>query len=53
MVGPALALCSLLLSQEPGPCPLTEEVLKEGLSLLSKTGDGLAHAYVKFEAKNK
>ncbi|XP_053912672.1 leucine-rich repeat-containing protein 23 [Cuculus canorus] len=39
--------------QEPAPCPLTEEVLKEGLSLLSKTGNGLAHAYVKFEAKSK
>ncbi|OPJ69312.1 leucine-rich repeat-containing protein 23 [Patagioenas fasciata] len=37
----------------PDPCPLTEEVLKEGLSLLSKTGNGLAHAYVKFEAKSK
>ncbi|XP_032851573.2 leucine-rich repeat-containing protein 23 [Tyto alba] len=35
------------------PCPLTEEVLKEGLSLLSKTGNGLAHAFVKFEAKYK
>uniref|UniRef100_A0A8C6ITY9 Leucine-rich repeat-containing protein 23 n=1 Tax=Melopsittacus undulatus TaxID=13146 RepID=A0A8C6ITY9_MELUD len=28
-------------------------VLKEGLSLLCKTGNGLAHAYVKFEAKSK
>ncbi|XP_032535866.1 leucine-rich repeat-containing protein 23 [Chiroxiphia lanceolata] len=37
----------------PAPCPLTEEVLKEGLSLLSKTGNGLAHTYVKFEAKGK
>uniref|UniRef100_A0A8C0BR23 Leucine-rich repeat-containing protein 23 n=1 Tax=Buteo japonicus TaxID=224669 RepID=A0A8C0BR23_9AVES len=35
------------------PCPLTEEVLKEGLSLLCKTGNGLAHAYVKLEAKYK
>ncbi|XP_054044228.1 leucine-rich repeat-containing protein 23 [Rissa tridactyla] len=44
------------LSEEeevPAPCPLTEEALKEGLSLLSKTGNGLAHAYVKFEAKYK
>ncbi|PKU40949.1 hypothetical protein llap_8768 [Limosa lapponica baueri] len=44
------------LSEEeeaPAPCPLTEEVLKEGLSLLCKTGNGLAHAYVKFEAKYK
>lgn len=55
VVRPVLAFCSLLLSQvpTPDPCPLTEEVLKEGLSLLSKTGNGLAHAYVKFEAKSK
>ncbi|XP_062473828.1 leucine-rich repeat-containing protein 23 [Pezoporus occidentalis] len=39
--------------QAPAPCPLTEEVLKEGLSLLCKTSNGLAHAYVKFEAKCK
>ncbi|XP_015728255.1 leucine-rich repeat-containing protein 23 [Coturnix japonica] len=39
--------------QELVPCPLTEEMLKEGLSLLCKTGNGLAHAYVKFEAKYK
>uniref|UniRef100_A0A8C2U1I3 Leucine-rich repeat-containing protein 23 n=1 Tax=Coturnix japonica TaxID=93934 RepID=A0A8C2U1I3_COTJA len=44
-------LCSL--PQELVPCPLTEEMLKEGLSLLCKTGNGLAHAYVKFEAKYK
>ncbi|XP_010114510.1 PREDICTED: leucine-rich repeat-containing protein 23, partial [Chlamydotis macqueenii] len=35
------------------PCPLTEETLKEGLSLLCKIGNGLAHTYVKFEAKQK
>ncbi|XP_072193649.1 leucine-rich repeat-containing protein 23 isoform X2 [Excalfactoria chinensis] len=34
-------------------CPLTEEMMKEGLSLLCKIGNGLAHAYVKFEAKYK
>ncbi|XP_052557695.1 leucine-rich repeat-containing protein 23 [Tympanuchus pallidicinctus] len=39
--------------QVPAACPLTEEVLKEGLSLLCKIGNGLAHAYVKFEAKYK
>ncbi|KAL9867634.1 leucine-rich repeat-containing protein 23 isoform 1-T1 [Geothlypis trichas] len=39
--------------EEPPPCPLTEEHFKEGLSLLCKTGNGLAHAYVKFEAKDK
>ncbi|XP_039573904.1 leucine-rich repeat-containing protein 23 [Passer montanus] len=39
--------------EELVPRPLTEADLKEGLSLLCKTGNGLAHAYVKFEAKNK
>ncbi|XP_025936100.1 leucine-rich repeat-containing protein 23 isoform X2 [Apteryx mantelli] len=47
----------VLLEQEEEqvlvPCPLMEENLKEGLSLLCKTGNGLAHAYVKFEAKEK
>ncbi|XP_066472849.1 leucine-rich repeat-containing protein 23 [Tiliqua scincoides] len=33
--------------------PLTEEIMKEGLSLLCKTGNGLAHAFVKFEAREK
>ncbi|XP_042710993.1 leucine-rich repeat-containing protein 23 isoform X3 [Chrysemys picta bellii] len=33
------------------PHLLTEEIMKEGLSLLCKTGNGLAHAYVKLEAK--
>ncbi|XP_035750506.1 leucine-rich repeat-containing protein 23 [Egretta garzetta] len=40
-------------AQALAPRPLTEEALKEGLSLLCKTGNGLAHAYVKFEAKYK
>ncbi|KFZ62785.1 Leucine-rich repeat-containing protein 23, partial [Antrostomus carolinensis] len=40
------------LSQVPAPRPLTEQALRDGLSLLCKTGNGLAHAYVKFEAKN-
>uniref|UniRef100_A0A8D2IZ57 Leucine-rich repeat-containing protein 23 n=1 Tax=Varanus komodoensis TaxID=61221 RepID=A0A8D2IZ57_VARKO len=29
--------------------PLTEDILKESLSLLCKTGNGLAHAFVKLE----
>ncbi|XP_062985034.1 leucine-rich repeat-containing protein 23 [Elgaria multicarinata webbii] len=33
--------------------PLTEDIIKEGLSLLCKTGNGLAHAFVKLEAKEK
>ncbi|CAJ0964794.1 unnamed protein product [Ranitomeya imitator] len=33
--------------EEPPPhVPLTEEMIKEGLSVLCKTGNGLAHAYV-------
>ncbi|XP_072847867.2 leucine-rich repeat-containing protein 23 isoform X1 [Pogona vitticeps] len=32
---------------------LSEDIMKEGLSLLCKTGNGLAHAFVKFEAKEK
>ncbi|XP_062051426.1 leucine-rich repeat-containing protein 23 [Lepus europaeus] len=35
------------------PTPLTEAVMKEGLSLLCKTGSGLAHAYVKLEVKER
>uniref|UniRef100_A0A2K5E335 Leucine-rich repeat-containing protein 23 n=1 Tax=Aotus nancymaae TaxID=37293 RepID=A0A2K5E335_AOTNA len=33
--------------------PLTEDMMKEGLSLLCKTGSGLAHAYVKLEVKER
>uniref|UniRef100_A0A2R8MHJ6 Leucine rich repeat containing 23 n=1 Tax=Callithrix jacchus TaxID=9483 RepID=A0A2R8MHJ6_CALJA len=35
------------------PNPLTEDMMKEGLSLLCKTGSGLAHAYVKLEVKER
>ncbi|XP_066110494.1 leucine-rich repeat-containing protein 23-like [Saccopteryx bilineata] len=35
------------------PTPLTMDVMKEGLSLLCKTGHGLAHAYAKLEVKNR
>lgn len=35
------------------PNPLTENMMKEGLSLLCKTGNGLAHAYVKLELKDR
>ncbi|XP_027699145.1 leucine-rich repeat-containing protein 23 [Vombatus ursinus] len=35
------------------PNPITEDTMKEGLSLLCKTGSGLSHAYVKLEAKDK
>ncbi|XP_006170848.1 leucine-rich repeat-containing protein 23 isoform X3 [Tupaia chinensis] len=33
--------------------PLTEDMMKEGLSLLCKTGSGLAHAYVKLELRER
>ncbi|XP_048358900.1 leucine-rich repeat-containing protein 23 [Sphaerodactylus townsendi] len=39
--------------EHPVSNPLTEDHFKEGLSLLSKTGNGLAHAFVKFEAREK
>ncbi|XP_071946198.1 leucine-rich repeat-containing protein 23-like isoform X2 [Antedon mediterranea] len=32
---------------------LTEEMVAEGLSLLCKTGNGLAHAFVRLDAKDK
>ncbi|KAF6339845.1 leucine rich repeat containing 23 [Rhinolophus ferrumequinum] len=40
-------------SEEWMPTPLTEDMMKEGLSLLCKTGSGLAHAYVKLEVKER
>ena len=33
--------------------PLTEEVLAESLSLLCKTGNGLAHAYVRLDIHDR
>ncbi|XP_063290235.1 leucine-rich repeat-containing protein 23 [Pelobates fuscus] len=39
--------------EEPPHVPITEEMLNEGLSLLCKTGNGLAHAFVKLEVKEK
>ena len=33
--------------------PLTKELAGEGLSLLCKTGNGLAHAYVRMDLRNK
>ncbi|XP_039073447.1 leucine-rich repeat-containing protein 23 [Hyaena hyaena] len=41
------------VSEEWLPIPLTEDMMKEGLSLLCKTGSGLAHAYVKLEVKDR
>nr|XP_045374612.1 leucine-rich repeat-containing protein 23 isoform X2 [Camelus bactrianus] len=35
------------------PTPLTEDMMKDALSLLCKTGNGLAHAYVKLEVKER
>ncbi|OCT69784.1 leucine-rich repeat-containing protein 23 isoform X2 [Xenopus laevis] len=40
--------------EEPPPhVPISEEMLRDGLSLLCKTGNGLAHAYVKLEVKDR
>ena len=33
--------------------PLTKELAGEGLSLLCKTGNGLAHAYVRMDLRDK
>lgn len=41
------------VSEEWLPTPLTEAMMKEGLSLLCKIGSGLAHAYIKLEAKDR
>ncbi|XP_058938569.1 leucine-rich repeat-containing protein 23 [Kogia breviceps] len=40
-------------SEEWMSMPLTEDMMKEGLSTLCKTGNGLAHAYVKLEVKDR
>ncbi|XP_007469456.1 PREDICTED: leucine-rich repeat-containing protein 23 [Lipotes vexillifer] len=40
-------------SEEWMSMPLTEDMMKEGLSALCKTGNGLAHAYVKLEVKDR
>ncbi|XP_058414894.1 leucine-rich repeat-containing protein 23 [Diceros bicornis minor] len=40
-------------TEEWMPTPLTEDMMEEGLSLLCKTGNGLAHAYVKLELKER
>ena len=33
--------------------PLNEEIIAESLSLLCKTGDGLAHAYVRLDVHER
>ncbi|XP_065842716.1 leucine-rich repeat-containing protein 23-like [Oscarella lobularis] len=35
------------------PNPLTEEHVKEGISLLCKVGNGISHAYVKLDVRDK
>ncbi|XP_060021485.1 leucine-rich repeat-containing protein 23 [Lagenorhynchus albirostris] len=40
-------------SEEWVSTPLTEDMMKEGLSALCKTGNGLAHAYVKLVVKDR
>ncbi|KAJ8017312.1 hypothetical protein DPEC_G00016570 [Dallia pectoralis] len=34
-------------------CPLTQEMITQGLSLLCRTGSGLAHAFVKLELQDR
>ncbi|XP_073794429.1 leucine-rich repeat-containing protein 23 isoform X1 [Danio rerio] len=34
-------------------CPLTQDILARSLSLLCRTGNGLSHAYVRLDLKNK
>ncbi|KAJ8404651.1 hypothetical protein AAFF_G00335140 [Aldrovandia affinis] len=35
------------------PCPLSQEMLADGLSLLCRTGNGLSHAFVKLDLKDR
>ncbi|XP_072553067.1 leucine-rich repeat-containing protein 23 [Salminus brasiliensis] len=35
------------------PCPLTQDTIAQGLSLLCRTGNGLAHAFVKADLKDR
>jgi len=46
-------LSLLFDSQEKQQVVLTPEMFAEGLSLLCKTGDGLAHAFVRLDASNR
>ncbi len=39
--------------KRPPDLPISEEMLAEGLSLLCKTGNGLAHAYVRLDAAQR
>ncbi|XP_036447738.1 leucine-rich repeat-containing protein 23 [Colossoma macropomum] len=34
-------------------CPLTQDIIVQGLSLLCRTGNGLAHAFVKLDLKER
>ena len=44
---------AFLVTQKPPENPLTEEMLADSLSLMCKTGDGLAHAYVRLDVHEK
>lgn len=35
------------------PCLLSHEVIRQSLSLLCRTGNGLAHAFVKLDLKDR
>ena len=46
-----IMLCIFMQAVEDNP--LSKEMAGECLSLLSRTGDGLAHAYVRMDVKDK
>lgn len=39
--------------EQTEPCSLTQDIIAKGLSLLCRTGNGLSHAYVRLDLKNK
>lgn len=45
--------CSLSSTSQVQVCQLTHETISHGLSLLCRTGNGLAHAFVKLDLKEK
>ncbi len=50
----ALYVPRCLACLQGGPdAPLTREIVEECISLLCKTGDGLAHAYVRLDVKER
>ncbi|XP_018580879.1 leucine-rich repeat-containing protein 23 [Scleropages formosus] len=44
---------AILEQKKNVPCPLTQDMITESLSLLCKTGNGLGHAFVKLDLRNR